>query len=71
MSLVDKTQENRYLRNLAAFSLVQFSSVIQSCPIPWDTMDYSTPGLSVHYQLLEFTQTHVHWVGDAIQPSHP
>ena len=34
-------------------------------------MDYSTPGLPVHYQLLEFTQTHVHWVGDAIQPSHP
>jgi len=34
-------------------------------------MDYSTPGLPVHHQLLEFTQTHVHWVGDAIQPSHP
>ena len=34
-------------------------------------MDYSTPGLPVHHQLPEFTQTHVHWVGDAIQPSHP
>ena len=34
-------------------------------------MDCSTPGLSVHHQLLEFTQTHIHWVGDAIQPSHP
>ena len=37
----------------------------------YDSMDYSTPGLPVHHQLPEFTQTHVHWVGDAIQPSHP
>ena len=47
------------------------SSVTQSCPTLWDTMDCSTPGLPVHHQLLEFTQTHVHWFGDAIQPSHP
>ena len=47
------------------------SSVTQSCPTLWDPMDCSTPGLPVHHQLREFTQTHVHWVGDAIQPSHP
>ena len=49
---------------------VQFSSVAQSCPTLCDPMDYSMPGLSVHHQLLDFTQTHVHWVGDAIQPPH-
>ena len=48
-----------------------FSSVIQSCPTLCDPMNHSTPGLPVHHQLLEFTQTHVHRVGDAIQPSHP
>ena len=46
-----------------------FSSVAQSCLTLCDPMDYSTPGLPV--QLPEFTQTHVHWVGDAVQPSHP
>ena len=50
---------------------VQFSSVAQSCPTLCDPMDCSTPGLPVHHQLPEFTQTHVHRVGDAIQPSHP
>ena len=50
---------------------VQFSSVTQSCPTLCDPMNCSTPGLSVHHQLPEFIQTHVHWVGDAIQPSHP
>ena len=50
---------------------VQFSSVAQSCPTLCDPMDYSTPDLPVHCQLLEFTQTHVHWVGDTIQRSHP
>ena len=49
----------------------QFSSVAQLCPALCNPMDYGTPGLPVHHQLLEFTQTHVHWVGDAIQPSHP
>ena len=49
----------------------QFSLVAQSCPTLCDPMDCSAPGLPVHHQLLEFTQTHVHWVGDAIQPSHP
>ena len=48
-----------------------FSSVAQSCPTLCNPMDCSTPGLPVHRQLQELTQTHVHWVGDAIQPSHP
>ena len=51
--------------------ILQFSSVAQSCPTLRDPMNRSTPGLPVHHQLLEFTQTHVHRVGDAIQPSHP
>ena len=50
---------------------VQFSSVTQSCPTLCDPMNRSTPGLPVHHQLLEFTQTHVHRVSDARQPSHP
>ena len=50
---------------------IQFSSVAQLCPTVCDPMNCSTPGLPVHHQLPEFTQTHVHWVGDAIQPSHP
>ena len=49
--------------------LYQFSSVTQSCPTLCDPMN--TPGLPVHHQLPEYTQTHVHRVGDAIQPSHP
>ena len=49
----------------------QFSSVPQSCPALCDPMNHSTPGLPVHHQLLEFTETHVHRIGDAIQPSHP
>ena len=52
-------------------SSVQFSSVTQSCPTLCDPMDRSMPGLPVYHQLLEFTQTHVHWVSDAIQLSHP
>ena len=49
----------------------QFSSVSQSCSTLCDPMNCSTPGLPVHHQLLEFTQTHVHQVDDVIQPSHP
>ena len=48
-----------------------FSSVAQSCPTLCNPMNCSTPGLPVHNQLPEFTQTHVHWVGDVIQPSQP
>ena len=50
---------------------VQFSSVAQSCQTLCDSMNRSTPGLPVHNQLLEFTQTHAHRVSDTIQPSHP
>ena len=57
------SSKTRHLSN----RLLQFSSVAQ---LTCDSMDHSTPGLPVHHQPLEFTQTHVHWVGDAIQPSH-
>ena len=50
---------------------VQFSSVAQSCPTLCDPMNRCTPGLPVHHKLPEFTQTQVHRVSDAIQPSHP
>ena len=50
---------------------VQFSSVAQLCPTLCDPMNHSTPGLHVHHQILAFTQTCVHQVRDAIQPSHP
>ena len=53
------------------YKTLQFSSVAQSCPTLCDPMNRSTPGLPVHHQLPEFTHTHVHRVGDAIQPSHP
>ena len=52
-------------------NLVQFSSVAQSCLTLCDPTDCSTPGFPVHHQLPELTQIHVHWVGDAIKPSHP
>ena len=59
------------LKNISSHTWsVQFSSIAQSCPILCDPMDCSTPGLPVHRQLLEFTQTHLHWVRDDIQPSH-
>ena len=51
--------------------LVLFRSVTQSCPTLCGPMNCSTPGLPVHHQLPEFAQTHVHWVGNAIQPPHP
>ena len=52
-------------------SVSSVSSVAQSCPTLCNPMDCSMPGLPVHHQFPEFTQTHVHWVSDAIQPSHP
>ena len=52
-------------------TLHQFSSVTQSCPTLCNPMNHSMPGLPVHHQIPEFTQSHVHRVGDAIQPSHP
>ena len=51
--------------------LVQLSSVVQLCPTLCNPMNRSMPGLPVHHQLPESTQTHVHWLGDTIQPSHP
>ena len=59
------------VETVADFIFSQFSSVTQSCPTLCNPMNRSTPGLPVHHQLLEFTQTHVHRVSDAIQPSHP
>ena len=59
------------LYHLSSFSSVQFSSVAQLHPTLCDPMNRSTPGLPVHHHLPEFTQTHVHRVSDAIQPSHP
>ena len=62
-------QMNR-MRGTHFWSSIQFSSVTQ-CPTLCHPMDCSMPGLSVHHQLPKLTQTHVHWVGDAIQPPHP
>ena len=59
------------LARLLILRLVQFSSVAQSCPTLCDPMDCSMPGFLVHHQLPELTQTHLHWVTDTIQPSHP
>ena len=61
------TLSRLYLSNIAYCCY----SVAQSCPTLCDPMDCSTPSFPVHYQLPEFTQTHVHRVGDAVQPSHP
>ena len=63
--------KNCFLRkyNSQSCFLVQFNSVAHLCPTLCDPMNCSTPGLSVHHQLPEFTQTHVHWVGVVIQPS--
>ena len=62
---------NNYFHIAFLVLSVQFSSVAQSCPTLCNSMNRSTPGLPVHPHLPEFTQTHVHWVHDAIQPSHP
>ena len=60
-----------WLYNLTIFQMYQFSSVAQSCSTLCNHMNHITPGLPVHHQLPESTQSHVHLVGDAIQPSHP
>ena len=75
--LIIKLQFSLWLSDLPAWCTwdvihsVQFISVAQSCLILCNPMNRSTPGLAVHHQLLEFTQTHVHRVSDAIQSSHP
>ena len=63
--------EPKKMKCVTASTSVQFSSVAQPCPTLCDPLNRSMPGLPVHHQLPEFTQTHVHWAGDAIQPSHP
>ena len=60
-----------FIKHSESVYSVQFSSVAQSCPTLHDPMNPSTPGLPVYHQLPEFTQTHIHRVSDAIQPSHP
>ena len=60
-----------YMFKTQCLAYIQLSSVTQSWPTLCDPTNRSTPGLPVHHQLPEFTQTHVHRVGDAIQPSHP
>ena len=63
--------KNIQTKTLLKLSSVQYSSVAQSCVTLCDPMNHSIPGLTVHQQLPEFNQTHIHRVGDAIQPSHP
>ena len=65
-----KCRAKHQLINYSIFRL-QFSSVAQSCPTTCDPMNRSTPGLPVHHQLPESTETHVHWIGDAMQLVHP
>ena len=60
-----------YLQSLANNSSCSSCSVAKSCPTPCNPMDYGTPGFPVPQHFPEFAQTHVHWIGDTIQPSHP
>ena len=62
---------NKHMKRCSTLLIIQIRSVAQSCPTLCDPMNRSTPGLPVHHQLPEFTQTHIHRVSDAIQPSHP
>ena len=66
-----KLKESQVIFSNITKNYLQFSLVAQSCPILCDPMNCSMPGLPVHHQLPEFTQTHVHRVSDAIQASHP
>ena len=66
-----KTGKFYLLHERKWYNLVQFSSVAQSYLILCNPVDCSTPAFPVHHQLAELAQTHIHWVGDAIQPSHP
>ena len=70
-SLTIKRAECRRIDDFVLWCSVQFSSVTQPCLTLCNHVDGSTPGLLVHHQLPEFTQTRIHWVGNAIQPSHP
>ena len=66
-----KKKKSAWSLSHQGLGIEQFSSVAQSCLTLCDPMNHSTPGLPVQHQLPEFTQTHIHWVGDATQPSHP
>ena len=66
MKIIEVKRNKRYFESIG-----RICSVTKSCPTICDPMDCSTPGFPVLHYLLEFCQTHVHWVGDAIQPSHP
>ena len=65
-----KPHAHKYFQLIVGW-IIPFSSATQSCPTLCDPMDCSMPGLPVHHQLPEFAQTHVHWIGDAIQSPHP
>ena len=67
---MDRLSREKVNKEAQALDQIDFSSVAQSCLTLSDPMNHSTPGLSVHHQLLESTQTHAHQVSDAIQPSH-
>ena len=73
----DSFEVGNHMLEMAKQKQSQFSAILvlnsgaQSCPTLCDPMDCSTPGLPVHHQVPEIAQAHVHWVGDAIQPSHP
>ena len=69
VSGVQQSASNIYM--FESIFIIEFSSVAQLCPTLCNPMNCSTPGLPVYHQLPEFTQTHVHHVGEAIQPSHP
>ena len=78
MDFSSHERHRKYLVYFLSFSqiqviglLVQFSSDAQSCPTPCNPIDCSMPGFPVHQQFTELAQTHIHWIGDAIQPSHP
>ena len=71
MNIASKKMASKHMKRCLASYVIQFSSIAQSCLTLCDPMNRSMPGLPVHHQLPEFTQTHVHQVGDAIQPSHP
>ena len=68
---MNEVEEVQYIFKFSTLCALQFSSVAQLRPTLCNPMNRSTPGVPVHHHLLEFTQTHVHRAGDAIQPSHP
>ena len=70
-SLNMKMDESKFIHVKHELVLHSGCSITKSCPTLYNPMDYSTPGFPVLHYLLEFAQTHVHWVDDAIQPSHP